>query len=66
MLNQSVPITRSRAVVNESPDVPAFTHQFHLGLEDIMKSNDGINGSLAAGAIGAGLGLLARIARSVE
>lgn len=64
--SQDVPVTRSRSIVNESPDVPQFAHEFHIGLEDVTKSNEGIESALEYGALGLGLGYLARIARSVE
>lgn len=65
-LNQHVPVVPSRSVVNESPDLPQFANMFRLGLDDTLKSNHDLDGALVAGSIGAGLGLLARIARSVE
>lgn len=62
----STPVTETNPVGNTHPDVPQFAQEFRAGLDDVMKSNEGIDSALKWGALGLGLGYLGRIARSLE
>ena len=57
-----MPITRPRSASwSTDPGLPGPTTAFKLGIDDVHKSNDGLNGLLVIGALGAGLQLLSRM-----